>query len=523
MNLTHTPLIDESSEYKDQLNILPGKAGSTLAQIDENLSQMSGDLKTQAMNYAFTLAFVWKRADALDYLLQKGVTLQEGFFDDLEGALHLYGRLRYSDLESPSIPAFILVLQDYALNLGDVFKYEATSWLLPRRERSMVEDSEYQAEFIENINLYKLVFGANVFSDPEVGNLVLSHIQQSASYECRYGEAFKVLTHHMGNEFKFNDQSILKDLLGQPVYRCTDFFKLHSESILNSLEDIKRPATQSKFLTSLVSELGEIVLPALATNQQLHIGSSSMAKLNLHLLHGHQRGVFDLAEQRDVHDSLAEKILSHPAFATQAALDKGMREVEPNVFSAASALVARHKGINFQLSESNYTSFCTMLTSSTALNQADKQSLFDFLEEQISDDLLRAFRATKRTHADNPVIVKMGELEGEALQQACLIQMCYEQNLKQVSKGNAPLDQIPFLDSGRKRARNPLGNPYVDLAPASTELVRRLDDERILAHQPKNKRFTRLMIMSGLIKDSKYIALLTPREQEEMLAKDLGL
>jgi hypothetical protein len=523
VKLTHTPLIENSDQYKQAFAILPGKMGATLTDIDQTLSAMHGELRDQALNWMLNMAFHWQRSDVLDYVLSQGVTDQPGFFHDLAGALELYGRLQHADLENPSLPGFIALLQDYSATLGDEFTHEATALLLPRSERALTIDNDYRLDFEHHLDLFRMVFGSNAFLNPEVGNLLLSNIRQSPSYRCRYGVAFKTLEEYVGQDFAFDDDIVMAGLLNEKVYHSASFFSSHAKTIADHLSRMERPSTQNKLLVNLIKSIGHAVLPVLASGERFRLGSSGMSQLNRYILHGESRGDASLKSHREIHESLSRRVLTHPSFDSQATVDSSLRDVTPSVYSALSVIVAGQVGVKMQIAVSSLSEFCSAIEKEKHFTAADMQALNNFLRDQVVFDIKKALRGAKKHLGENPIISMMENLDNDSLIDACLIQVCYEQTLKEHAKGIVPAAETPLLNAARRNVKNPDGNPHYPLAKTVRHLMEVIDDERIIAHLPKNKRFIQTMIRHGLIKDRKYISLLTPKQREEILCKDLGL
>jgi len=529
MNLTHTPLIDASAEYKEALCVLPGSRGSSIVDFDRTLSHMEGDLKHQAMNWLLDGAFLWQKRDLLDYLVENGVTQQPGFFSDLSGALSLYTRVRTANLAgNDKILGFIALLQDYAATLGDDFKREAVCHLLPRSDRAMAVEEDYREEFEQHLDLFRMVFGNDVFLDPEIGNVLLCHIAETPSYACKYQEVFTTLITHLGDDFRFNDYDVTARLLGDKAYYCSQpFFDKHQQCVAGLLSNLTRPAMHSASLVKLVSAMGHVALPILAGDEHLPIGSGVMGKLNAHLLYGEERGQAGLASHRQIHEALARRVLTHPAFAGQASVAPDLREVPANGYAGLTAIVARQEGVSLTLKPENLESFSAMIAETQDFGEEDRRELYAFLKDQMGYEVLRAYRRASKTSPENPIVSMMASLDPEVLVDACLIQVCYEQILKQASKTPPNSTEAPLLEAARNAARsgmrNDSANPHAKFYKAARCLVEQMDDARILAHLPKNKRFAQQMVMHNLVKDRQYIALLTPRQQEDMLSKDLGL
>ncbi|WP_410951596.1 hypothetical protein [Pseudomonas sp. S1(2024)] len=524
MNLNHTPLIDASAEYKEALCVLPGSRGSSLTDFDRTLSQMEGDLKHQAMNWLLDGAFLWQKRDLLDYLVENGVTQQPGFFSDLSGALTLYTRVRTANLaHNDKILGFIALLQDYAATLGDEFKREAVCHLLPRSDRAMVVEEDYREEFEQHLDLFRMVFGKDVFRDPEIGNMLLCHIAEKPSHACKYGQVFTTLIKHIGDDFRFNDYDVTARLLEDKAYCSQPFFDAHQQCVAGLLSQLKRPAMHSASLVKLVSAMGHVVLPILAGDERLPIGSGVMSNLNAYLLYGKERGQAGLASHRQIHEALARRVLSHPAFASQVSIAPDLRSVPANPYAGLTTIVARQEGVSLTLRPAELESFSEMIAETRDFTAEDRRELHAFLKEQVGYEVLSAYERARKTSPENPIVCMMASLDPEMLVDACLIQVCYEQILKHGSKTPPSAADAPLLEAARSATRNNSANPHAKFYKATRCLVEQMDDARIMAHLPKNKRFAQQMVMSNLVKDRQYIALLTPRQQEDMLSKDLGL
>lgn len=524
MNLNHTPLIDASAEYKEALCVRPGLRGGSITDFDRTLSQMEGDLKNQAMNWLLDGAFLWQKRDILDYLIENGVTQQPDFFSDLAGALTLYTRVRTANLgHNDNILGFIALLQDYASTLGDDFKREAVCHLLPRSDRAMAVEADYCEEFEQHLDLFRMVFGRDAFLDPEIGNVLLCHIAETPSHACKYEEVFTTLIKHLGDDFRFNDYDVVARLLGDKAYCSQPFFDRHQQCIADLLSQLKRPAMHSESLVKLASSMGHVILPILASAENINVGSGVMGKLNAYLLYGDERGQAGLASYRKLHEDLARKVLTHPAFSSQVSITPDLRSVPPNGYAGLAVIVARQTDVNLTLRTENFESFTAMIAQTRDFSEEDRKELYAFLKEQMGYDVLQAYRRASKRNPENAIVSSMASLDESGLLDACLIQICYEQLLKQASKTPPNPAEVPLFEAAKSGMRYASQNPHEKFYKAARCLVEQMGDARILAHLPKNKRFAQLMVMNNLVKDRQYIALLTPRQQEEMLGKDLGL
>jgi len=487
-----------------------------LESIDAEFNALPRELHAPALREALIMSFVSQNDVMLEWAMSRGLDADAAISADYGLALEISDRL-ITRLGNEPLPQFIDLVRLAMARHGEELLTDAiTSMTLSFMEK---DDAVEQAKSC--LSRCEIILGKQALGHPDCVRIL-----------------FKSVVDRTDNRpliWDFARRDYLAESLScKPTLRRVlqavehkdraSLAALFEPALVAALSNTENLNLDEDFLVSVMPFSTPRMLQGFVENTLPKVRPLRHHKLTgilLHLLQNPQlnNGVEHL--QQKVIDTLT----SHPTFPELRGTYEPAAIVNANLWSIRSAARLYSLGHPVMIKSFSYESIVKELQlRHDDLDQSTRDAMRELLKSELKRDLMRALRTATKAHPDPSHYLSALETLPEAERIDALVCLCaHEQLINDNAKRGVEEWDVPLLTAARKNVRNPGGNPHHSLKPVFAYLMRDMQDQFKIDVRPNDKKYARAMILAGMITDTRFYSLLTPKERDSKMGADLGI
>lgn len=487
-----------------------------LESIDAEFIALPKDLQPQALREALVMSFISQNESMLEWSLSRGLDVDATIGADYGLALELSDRL-ISRVGSDPKPQFVdLVRLAMEKHGNELLTDTVTSMALSFSNK---DDKIDQAKGI--LTRCELILGKSALSHPDCARILFNAVSQRSDHRSLLWD-FARRDYLVGS--LRCERTILDALSAVDFKEKSNLADLFEPALIKAVSSVHDLDLSENFLLETMPHASPKILQAFVVNVLEKVRPLRHHKLADVLIHRLNNKQLDHVIE-PLQDKILDRLMKHPTFTELWSSYGAVRIVNSNPWSIRAAAKLSALGHHVSVTSYSFDGIVKVLDANQAELAPDVlREMRDILKDELQMDLKKAFKTAKRDNPDpSHYLHKLDDLPGSKLIDALVCLCAHEQMLLDQSKRGVEDWDAPLLAAARKNARNPSGNPHHSMKPVFRYLMKGIDDQFKIDLRPKDKKYARVMIMGGLITDTRFYSLLTAKDRESKLGTDLGL